>query len=92
MVSHVDQNEHSVNILITEQGVADLRGKSPIQRAEEIIENCVAPEYKQMLRDYLALSGPCHTPTDLHACFGMHTQFMKTGSMLGTNWENFKDK
>ncbi|MDR3652344.1 MAG: succinate CoA transferase [Paludibacter sp.] len=90
MVSHVDQNEHSVNIIITEHGVADLRGKSPIQRAEEIIENCVAPEYQQMLRDYLLLSEPCHTPTNLHACFGMHTQFMKTGSMLGTNWDDFK--
>jgi len=90
MVTHVDQNEHSVNILITEHGVADLRGKSPIQRAEEIIENCVAPEYKQILIDYLALSGPCHTPTNLHACFGMHSQFMKTGSMLGTNWDDFK--
>lgn len=92
MVSHVDQNEHSVNIIITEHGVADLRGKSPIQRAEEIIEKCVAPEYKQILRDYLALSdtSTSHTPTDLHACFGMHTQFMKTGSMLDTNWENYK--
>lgn len=89
MVTHVDQNEHSVNILITEHGVADLRGKSPIQRAEEIIEKCVAPEYKQMLTDYLALSGPCHTPTNLHACFGMHNQFMKSGNMLDTKWEDY---
>jgi succinate CoA transferase len=89
MVSHVDQNEHSVNIIITEHGVADLRGKSPIQRAEEIIQNCVAPEYKQILTDYLALSGPSHTPTNLQACFGMHTQFMKTGSMLGIDWNDF---
>jgi acyl-CoA hydrolase len=92
MVSHVDQNEHSVNIIITEHGVADLRGKSPIQRAEEIIENCVAPEYKAILSGYLELSGPCHTPTDLHACFGMHTQFMKSGSMLDTNWEDYNQK
>ena len=90
MVSHVDQNEHSVNIIISEHGVADLRGKSPIQRAEEIIQNVVAPEYRQMLRDYLALSGPSHTPTNLHACFGMHTQFMKSGNMLDTNWEEYK--
>jgi len=89
MVSHVDQNEHSVNIIITEHGVADLRGKSPVQRAEEIIENCVAPEYKKILTDYLALSGPCHTPTNLQACFGMHTQFMKTGNMLDTKWADF---
>jgi succinate CoA transferase len=90
MVTHVDQNEHSVNILITEHGVADLRGKSPIQRAEEIIENCVAPEYKQMLTDYLQLSDCCHTPQNLAACFGMHRQFTKTGTMLGTNWEDYK--
>ncbi len=90
MVSHVDQNEHSVNILITEHGVADLRGKSPIQRAEEIIENCVDPSYKEILRGYLELSGPCHTPTNLHACFEMHTEFMKSGNMLNTNWEQYK--
>jgi succinate CoA transferase len=90
MVSHVDQNEHSVNILITEHGVADLRGKSPIQRAEEIIENCVDPSYQQILRDYLALSGACHTPTNLHACFEMHTEFMKSGNMLNTSWEQYK--
>lgn len=90
MVSHVDQNEHSVNILITEHGVADLRGKSPVQRAEEIIENCVDPSYRQILRDYLQLSGPCHTPTNLHACFEMHTEFMKSGNMLNTSWEEYK--
>ncbi len=90
MVSHVDQNEHSVNIIITEHGVADLRGKSPIQRAEEIIENCVDPAYKEILRGYLDLSGPCHTPTNLHACFEMHTEFMKSGNMLNTSWEEYK--
>jgi len=90
MVSHVDQNEHSVNIIITEHGVADLRGKSPIQRAEEIIENCVDPLYQDILRGYLELSGPCHTPTNLHACFEMHTEFMKSGNMLNTNWEQYK--
>ncbi len=90
MVSHVDQNEHSVNIIITEHGVADLRGKSPIQRAEEIIENCVDPAYKEILRGYLELSGHCHTPTNLHACFEMHTEFMKSGNMLNTSWEEYK--
>jgi acyl-CoA hydrolase len=90
MVSHVDQTEHSVNVIITEHGIADMRGKSPIQRAEEIIDNCVAPEYKEMLRDYIKLSGVTHTPQSLAACFGMHTKFAKTGSMLGTNWEDYK--
>ena len=90
MVSHVDQNEHSVNVIITEHGIADLRGKSPIQRAEEIIDNCVAPEYKQMLTDYIKLSDITHTPQSLVACFGMHDEFIKTGSMLSTKWEDYK--
>jgi len=90
MVTHVDQSEHSVNVIITEHGIADLRGKSPVQRAEEIINNCVAPEYKQMLRDYIQLSGATHTPQNLSACFGMHIEFEKTGSMLDTKWENYK--
>ncbi len=90
MVTHVDQSEHSVNVIITEHGVADLRGKSPIQRAEEIINNCVAPEYKQVLRDYMKMTDEgSHTPHDLAACFGMHEQFLKTGSMLGTDWTEF---
>ena len=41
MVSHLDHSEHSVKVIITEYGVADLRGKSPIQRARCIIDNCV---------------------------------------------------
>ena len=39
MVSHEDHSEHDVNILITEQGVAALRGKSPVARDLFIIEN-----------------------------------------------------
>ncbi len=91
MVSHNDQSEHSVKVLITEHGVADMRGFSPRQRAEMIIENCAAPEYKQMLWDYLKICGPGHTPINLGACFGMHRQFAKTGNMLDTKWEDYKD-
>lgn len=90
MVTHVDQNEHSVNVIITEHGVADLRGKCPVDRANIIIDNCVDPAYRQMLREYLALSGPSHTPQTLRACFGMHLTFQKTGNMLDTKWDDFK--
>src|SRR5574344_2704413 len=51
--SHIDHTEHDVNVIVTEQGVADLRGKSPTQRAKTIIENCAHPDYKQLLWDYL---------------------------------------
>jgi acyl-CoA hydrolase len=88
MVSHLDHNEHSVQILITEQGVADLRGKSPIQRAHTIIENCAHPEYKQLLRDYLKL-GSGHTPHNLRACFEFHNVFNETKDMRNVDWAKF---
>lgn len=88
MVAHVDHSEHSVDILITEQGVADLRCKSPIQRAETIIENCVHPDYKQLLKDYLALNTKkMHTPHSLDVVFNMHEEFVKSGDMRNTKWE-----
>lgn len=90
MVSHLDHSEHSVKILVTEFGVADLRGKSPRQRAEEIINKCVDPEYRPMLRDYLALCKDGHTPHNLAACFGMHRAFMETGDMRTTDWSKFQ--
>ena len=90
MVSHLDHSEHSVDILITEQGVADLRGKSPIQRAKEIIENCANPAYKQLLWDYLNMTKNVHTPLNLKACFGFHLEFIKSGNMALTNWADYK--
>ena len=91
MVSHNDHSEHSVKVIITEHGVADLRGKSPRERAQLIIDNCVAPEYKEMLRDYVKLSATkgVHTPLNLAAALGMHIQFEKTGNMLDTKWSDY---
>lgn len=81
MVSHLDQSEHSVKVLITEYGVADLRGKSPIQRAHCIIENCVHPDYRDMLRRYLESAPKMHTPMNIYTCFEMHKAFAETGDM-----------
>ena len=90
MVSHVDHSEHSVKILITEHGVADLRGKSPIQRAEAIIENCVAPEYKEKFREYLKLGQKGHTPQNMCAALSFHDTFNKTGDMRQTDWKEYE--
>ncbi len=87
MVSHLDHSEHSVKILITECGVADLRGLSPIQRAECIIENCVHPEYKKKLNDYLKLGVKGHTPQCLEVSFAFHNAFNKTGDMRNADWK-----
>ena len=54
-VGHVDHSEHSVDVIITDQGIADLRGKDPVQRAETIIDNCANPMYRELLHDYLRL-------------------------------------
>jgi acetyl-CoA hydrolase len=37
MPPHVDNNEHSVQIVVTEQDLADLRGLGPMERAKKII-------------------------------------------------------
>ena len=89
MVSHLDHSEHSVNVIITEQGVADLRGKSPMERAETIIENCAHPDYKQLLWDYLKISTKGQTSHCLSAALGMHQTFLKKGDMRLTDWAGF---
>ena len=86
MVSHEDHSEHSVKILITEQGIADLRGKSPRQRAEAIIENCVHPMYKEKLRAYLASCKTSHTAHNLKKAFEMHNSFTETGDMMNADF------
>ena len=89
MVTHVDHNEHSVKVIVTEQGVADLRDKDPLQRAKTIIENCVHPDYKQLMWDYLKLAKPGHTPHNLMAAFAMHQAFAETGDMRLTDFSKY---
>ena len=52
-VTHVDHTEHDIHVLITEYGTADIRGLSPMERAECIIENCAAPKFRASLEAYL---------------------------------------
>jgi acyl-CoA hydrolase len=89
MVSHLDHSEHSVKILITEHGVADLRGKSPIQRAEAIIENCVDAQYKGLLKEYLELGQKGHTPQNVAAALAFHDTFNKKGDMRKVEWSDY---
>jgi succinyl-CoA:acetate CoA-transferase len=87
MVSHVDHCEHDVDVVVTEQGLADLRGTSPKQRAVQIIDKCVHPDYRPMLKDYyfraLNHSPGKHTPHLIEEAFSWHTRYMRTGSMKG---------
>lgn len=84
MVSHVDHNEHNVDVLVTDQGYADLRGLAPRERAKLIIQNCAHPDYKDDLLDYFERACKTtggQTPHLLEEAFSFHTRFIKTKSM-----------
>jgi succinyl-CoA:acetate CoA-transferase len=88
MVSHVDHTEHDVSVLVTEQGLADLRGLSPRQRARVIVEHCAHPTYRPLLQDYferaLRDSRGKHTPHLLAEALAWHERFLETGDMRPT--------
>jgi acyl-CoA hydrolase len=81
MVSHLDHSEHSVQVVVTEHGVADLRGKSPHERAGLIIDRCAHPEYRPMLHRYLELGGSAHTPQSFDSAYAFHRAFLAEGDM-----------
>ena len=87
MASHVDHTEHDVQVIVTEQGLADLRGLSPTQRAELIIDKCAHPDFRPALRDYLERArhsgGGQHTPHLLPEALSWHQRFVETGTMRG---------
>ena len=86
MCSHVDHGAQDVMIVVTEQGLADLRGKSPKQKAEAIIQNCAHPDYRPQLMDYFKrakeTSTGLHAPCILDEALSWHDNFVKTGTML----------
>lgn len=83
MVSHVDHTEHDVDILITEIGLADLRGLAPRERAQTIIANCAHPSYRDELADYYrrAAERGGHTPHLIEEAFSWHSNFRQHGTM-----------
>jgi succinyl-CoA:acetate CoA-transferase len=83
MVPHSDHNEHDVDIVVTEQGLANLTGLAPRERAMLIIEKCAHPMYRDLLREYYrdALKHGGNTPHDLQKAFSFHTRYQASGSM-----------
>ena len=84
MVAHVDHTEHDVDILVTEVGLADLRGLAPRERAQVIVNNCVAEPYRTMLLNYIneanQLGG--HTPHVLAQALSWHINYKTLGTMM----------
>ena len=85
MASHVDHITQDVQVIVTEQGLADLRGLSPKQRARVIIANCAHPDYRDALKDYYdrALEGSygLQSPHLLTEALSWHQRYIETGSM-----------
>jgi acetyl-CoA hydrolase len=82
MCPHIDNNEHSVQIIATDQGLADLRGLGPMQRAQAIIENCAHPAYRDYLHRYVERARVAHIRHDLRTAFELHRNLLKHGAML----------
>ena len=82
MVSHQDICEHDIDVVITEHGIADLRGKTDIERARTIIENC-SGSYKDQLRSYFnrAAAAGGHHPILLREALSWHTALAENGTM-----------
>ena len=85
MASHVDHTEHDVQVVVTEQGLADLRGLAPQQRARTIIDTCAHPSYRDALNDYFErarrTANGQHTPHVLAEALSWHERYLRTGSM-----------
>ncbi len=83
MVAHTDHTEHDVDVLVTECGLADLRGLSPRERARAVIDNCVHPSYRGLLEDYFerACTRGGQTPHLIEEAFSWHQRHRETGTM-----------
>jgi succinyl-CoA:acetate CoA-transferase len=83
-VTHVDHTEHEVHVIVTEQGVADLRGLDPREKVRRIINNCAHPDYRSALWEHYNRAEKNvggHTPILLYDAFSWHTRFNETGTM-----------
>ncbi|KZV88229.1 hypothetical protein EXIGLDRAFT_619694 [Exidia glandulosa HHB12029] len=92
--SHVDQTEHDLDVIVTEQGLADVRGLCPRDRAPIIIQKCAHPDYRDMLMDYYERSlheclkrGAGHEPHMLRNAFKMHESLRLNGTMKVKEWD-----
>ncbi len=85
--SHVDHINQDVQVIVTEQGLADLRGLAPRQRAELIIGKCAHPDFRPALRDYFrrALAGSygLQSPMLPGEALAWHQRYIDTGTMRG---------
>ncbi|KAI7776899.1 hypothetical protein LA080_004326 [Diaporthe eres] len=94
MCTHVDQTEHDLDVVVTEVGLADVRGLSPRERAHVIIDKCAHEIYRPILKEYLDKAeweclrkGMGHEPHLLWNSFDMHKALVEEGSMAKVQWK-----
>ncbi len=88
--SHIDHTNHFIDAVITEYGVADLRHKSDMQKAHELIK-VAHPDYRPLLQDYLNFAAKRGGQTQhvLSAAFAMHDTLQRKGDMRLTDWAEY---
>jgi acetyl-CoA hydrolase len=91
--THIDHTEHELDVIVTEQSLADIRGLGHVERAKLIIEKCAHLSYKDQLLDYLKLAqkitqgrGARHEPQILSKVYKMRENFEKNGTMHLNSW------
>jgi succinyl-CoA:acetate CoA-transferase len=85
MVSHQDIGEHDVDVVVTEHGIADLRGLDDGERADAIATRCSSDAYREQLTTYLRTAREqCggHHPQLPEAAFGWYRRLKEEGTML----------
>lgn len=94
MCTHVDQTEHDLDVVVTECGLADVRGLSPRERARVIIDKCAHEVYRPILKEYFEKAefeclrkGMGHEPHLLWNTFDMHKALVEHGSMAKVEWK-----
>jgi len=85
-----------LDVVVTEQGLADVRGLSPKERARVVIKKCAHPEYRPILEDYLdkaefycLRNGMGHSPHLLFNAFDMHKHLKEHGTMKLPSWPTY---
>ncbi len=70
-------------VVITEYGVADLRGLAPRDRVAKMI-SVAHPSYRPLLEEYVERANKSkfqQTPHDLATAFSFHQRLLETGTM-----------
>ena len=82
MSPHIDSNEHSVQVIVTEHGFADLRGIGPIQRAKKDYRQLRSPGVPRLPSCLYPGIRPRTHQARSRKAYELHRNFLEHGKML----------